>query len=103
MCWSSGMASTPPRRVSCPSRSRSLVCKIPIPLCSLPKTNTIGYYSNGSQAKLQERFCSGGIMTEKRPYCTRRTGTVTFTIIEAHPYHNAAYILGHNGAGEYEI
>ena len=42
-------------------------------------------------------------MTEKRPYCTRRTGTVTFTIIEAHPYHNAAYILGHNGAGEYEI
>jgi hypothetical protein len=32
-------------------------------------------------------------MTEKRPYCTRRTGTVTFTIIEAHPYHKAAYIV----------
>ena len=28
-------------------------------------------------------------MTEKRSYCTRRTGTVTFTIIEAHPYHKA--------------
>jgi hypothetical protein len=28
-------------------------------------------------------------MTEKRPYCTRRTGTVTFTIIEAHLYHKA--------------
>jgi len=38
------MAYGPPRRVSCPSRSRNLVCKIPIPLCSLPKTNTIGYY-----------------------------------------------------------
>jgi hypothetical protein len=42
-------------------------------------------------------------MTEKRPYCTRRTGTVTFTIIEAHPYHKAAYIVDYKGAAEYEI
>src|SRR5215510_12590778 len=28
-----------------PSRSRNLVCKLPISLRSLPKTNTIGYYS----------------------------------------------------------
>jgi hypothetical protein len=47
------------------------------------------YYGKGSQAKLQERFCSGGIMTEKRPYRTWRTGTVTFTILEAHLYHKA--------------
>jgi hypothetical protein len=30
MCWSSGMAYGPPRRASCPSRSLSLVCKIPV-------------------------------------------------------------------------
>ena len=41
------MASSPPRRVSCPSRWRSLVCKIPIPLFGLSETNTIGYYVNG--------------------------------------------------------
>ena len=28
-------------------------------------------------------------MTEKRPYCTWRTLTVTFTIIEAPPYYKA--------------
>ena len=28
MCWSSGMASSPMRRASCPSRSLNLVCKI---------------------------------------------------------------------------
>jgi hypothetical protein len=28
-------------------------------------------------------------MTEKRPYRTWRTGTVTCTIIEAHLYHKA--------------
>ena len=38
------MVSSPPRRGSCPSRSRSLVCKIPISLLSLSETNTIGYY-----------------------------------------------------------
>ena len=42
-------------------------------------------------------------MTEKRPYCTRSTGTVTFAIIEAHPYHKAVYIVDHKGAGEYKI
>jgi len=42
-------------------------------------------------------------MTEKRPYCTRRTGTVTFTIIEAHPYHKAVSMVDHMGAGEYKI
>jgi hypothetical protein len=30
-------------------------------------------------------------MTEKRPYRTWRTGTVTFTIIEAHPYHKQTW------------
>src|ERR1043166_8116922 len=35
MCWSSGMASSPMRRVSCPSRSLSLVCKIPVLLLGL--------------------------------------------------------------------
>src|SRR2546425_8825875 len=44
MCWSSGMVSSPTRRVSCPSRWRSLVCKIPISLLGLSETNTIGYY-----------------------------------------------------------
>jgi hypothetical protein len=32
------------RRVSCPSRSLSLVCKIPVLLLGLSETNTIGYY-----------------------------------------------------------
>src|SRR5262245_51304434 len=44
MCWSSGRAYGPPRRASCPSRSRSLVCKRPIALLGLSETNTIGYY-----------------------------------------------------------
>src|SRR5262245_11493610 len=44
MCWSSGMAYGPPRRASCPSRSRSLVCNIPMTLLGLSETNTIGYY-----------------------------------------------------------
>ena len=37
------MVYSPPRRASCPSRSRSLVCKIPITLLGLSETNTIGY------------------------------------------------------------
>ena len=41
MCWSSGMVSSPTRRVSCPTRWRSLVCKIPISLLGLSETNTI--------------------------------------------------------------
>src|SRR5262252_8772259 len=44
MCWFSGMASSPTRRVSCRSRSRSLVCKRPVALLGLSETNTIGYY-----------------------------------------------------------
>src|SRR5215467_13605576 len=43
MCWFSGMASSPTRRVSCRSRSRSLVCKRPVVLLGLSETNTIGY------------------------------------------------------------
>src|SRR4029453_17130334 len=43
-CWSSGMAYGPTHRVSCPSRSRNLVCKIPISLLGLSETNTIGFY-----------------------------------------------------------
>src|SRR5262249_48947050 len=43
-CWSSGMAYGPTHRVSCPSRSRNLVCKIPMSLLGLSETNTIGYY-----------------------------------------------------------
>jgi len=39
------MVYTPTRRASCPSRWRSLVCKIPISLLGLSETNTIGYYS----------------------------------------------------------
>src|SRR4029450_6907873 len=38
------MAYGPTHRVSCPSRSRNLVCKIPISLLGLSETNTIGYY-----------------------------------------------------------
>src|SRR5262249_1286188 len=37
------MASGPTHRVSCPSRSRNLVCKIPMSLLGLSETNTIGY------------------------------------------------------------
>lgn len=39
----------------------------------------------------------------KRPWRTWRTGTETFTIIEAHPYHKAVNVVDHKGAGEYEI
>src|SRR5262245_4022800 len=44
MCWFSGMDSSPTRRVSCRSRSRSLVCKRPVALLGLSETNTISYY-----------------------------------------------------------
>src|SRR5215831_12323567 len=43
MSSSSGMASNPMPRVSCRSRSLSLVCRIPISLLGLSETNTIGY------------------------------------------------------------
>src|SRR5215475_5380011 len=43
MCWSSGMVYSPTRRVSCPSRWLSLVCKIPVLLFGLSETNTIDY------------------------------------------------------------
>jgi hypothetical protein len=39
----------------------------------------------------------------KRPWRTWRTGTETFTIIEAHPYHKAVNVVDHKGAGESEI
>ena len=39
------MAYGPTWLASCPSRSLSIVYKIPVVLRSLPKTNTIGYYS----------------------------------------------------------
>jgi hypothetical protein len=42
MSWPSGMVYNPPRRVSCPSRSLSLVCKILMWLFGLAETNTIG-------------------------------------------------------------
>src|SRR5262249_47802995 len=51
MCWSNGMVSSPPRRASCPSRSRSLVCKIPTWLLGLSETNTIGYYPASASDK----------------------------------------------------
>src|SRR5262245_9795834 len=38
------MVSNPQRRAVCPSRSLSLVCKLPIALLGLSETNTIGYY-----------------------------------------------------------
>src|SRR5215831_7795412 len=47
MCWSSGRAYGPPRRASCPSRSQSLVCKIPIALLGLSETNTISFELEG--------------------------------------------------------
>src|SRR5262245_36601185 len=43
MCWSSGRAYGLPRRASYPSRSRSLVCKIPITLLGLSETKIISY------------------------------------------------------------
>src|SRR5262245_2292721 len=45
MCWSSGTASSPMRRALCLSRLLNLVCKIPLLLFGLSKTNTIGYYA----------------------------------------------------------
>src|SRR5438128_692104 len=48
MCWSSGMVSSPTRRVSCPSRSLSLVCKRLKLLLGLSETNTIGYYKHSN-------------------------------------------------------
>src|SRR5215470_19063200 len=47
MSSSSGMASNPTCRVSCLSRSLSLVCKISIALLGLSETNTIGYIMRG--------------------------------------------------------
>jgi len=43
MCWSSGTVYSLTRLALCPSRSLSLVCKIPISLLGLSETNTIGY------------------------------------------------------------
>jgi len=43
------------------------------------------------------------IADSKRPWRTWRTGTETFTIIEAHPYHKSVNVVDHKGAGEYEI
>ena len=43
------------------------------------------------------------VADSKRPWRTWRTGTETFTIIEAHPYHKAVNVVDHKGAGEYEI
>ncbi len=37
-----------------------------------------------------------------RPWRTYRTGTVHFTIIEAHPYHRPIGKVDHKGAGTYE-
>src|SRR6266568_1966818 len=42
MSWSNGMVYSPTRLASCPSRWRSLVCKILISLLGLSETNTIG-------------------------------------------------------------
>jgi|RhiMethySRZTD1v2_1073278.scaffolds.fasta_scaffold202792_3 hypothetical protein len=52
------------------------------------------YYGKYGQAKLQERFCSGGIMTEKCPYRTWFAGVVTFIIFEVHLYHKANIMGG---------
>jgi len=48
------MGSSPPRRALCPSRSLSLVCKIPIVLLSLSETNTIGYYGLHATCKAKQ-------------------------------------------------
>ena len=37
-----------------------------------------------------------------RPLARLATGTETFTITEAHPYHRAVYTVDHKGAGIYE-
>src|SRR5262249_46733495 len=50
------MAYGPTHRVSCPSRSRNLVCKIPMSLLGLSETNTIGYYRKAFVAALRERL-----------------------------------------------
>lgn len=39
---------------------------------------------------------------DERPFRVHRTGTESFTIIEAHPYHYPVGKLDHKGAGEYE-
>src|SRR5215831_20503267 len=56
MCWSSGMASNPTRRVSCLSRSLSLVCKIPMSFLGLLETNTIGYYAITDNSESCQRY-----------------------------------------------
>jgi len=43
------------------------------------------------------------VAQDQRRWRTWRTGTVTFTIIDAHPYHRPVGKLDHKGAGEYEM
>src|SRR5262249_62185649 len=50
-----GMAYSPMRQASCPSRWLSLVCKRPRELFGLSKTNTIGYYEDVLQRVLKDR------------------------------------------------
>jgi hypothetical protein len=59
MSSSSGMASNPTRRVSCRSRSLSLVCKIPISLLGFLETSTVGYYQGifSYCPSLASRYC----------------------------------------------
>ena len=48
------MGYSPTRRVSCLSRSLSLVCKTPILLLGLSETNTIGYYGLHATCKAKK-------------------------------------------------
>jgi hypothetical protein len=64
MCSSSGIASNLTRRVSCHSRSLSLVCKIPISLLGLSETNTIGYKGGLSIQGLED--AARGFPTQER-------------------------------------
>src|SRR5262249_11874572 len=64
MCWSSGMVYSPTRRVSCPSRWLSLVCKIPVLLFGLSETNTIDFYALHYVPLARKNF--GGVKTNLR-------------------------------------
>jgi hypothetical protein len=61
------MASSLLRRVSCLSRSLSLVCKIPVLLLGLSETNTIGYYGFCTGSALKSHMA--GSRTGRRGLC----------------------------------
>src|SRR5262249_12556200 len=82
MSSSSGMASNPTRRVSCRSRSLSLVCKIPISLLSFLGTNTIGYQG------IEGRFASDSYQAFLRTILAHTTAHL-YLIHDGARYHTS--------------